>query len=39
MTREIPLIKAEDILPYLTENIKLDDFKEEICETLEEYHD
>ncbi|CAD8168275.1 unnamed protein product [Paramecium octaurelia] len=39
LTREIPLIKAEDILPYLTQNIKLDDFKDEICETLEEYHD
>ncbi|CAD8103565.1 unnamed protein product [Paramecium sonneborni] len=39
LTREIPLIKAQDILPYLTQNIKLDDFKDEICETLEEYHD
>ncbi|CAK80901.1 unnamed protein product (macronuclear) [Paramecium tetraurelia] len=39
LTREIPLIKADDILPYLTQNIKLDDFIDEICETLEEYHD
>ncbi|CAD8161514.1 unnamed protein product [Paramecium octaurelia] len=38
LEKEIPLIKAKDIIPYLSQKIKLDDFKDEICETLEEYY-
>lgn len=39
LTREIDNLKIEDILPYMTQSIKLDYFKSEICETLRNYHD
>lgn len=37
LTRETSLIKIEDILPYLTENIKLEHFKTELCDSLRNY--
>lgn len=32
-----PLLKIEDILPFFPDFITIDDFKEDICDALEEY--
>lgn len=38
LTKETNLIKIEDLLPYFNENIKIEHFKEEICNSLNEYN-
>ena len=36
--KESDCLKTEDILPHFPEYVVIDDFKEDICSALEEYH-
>ena len=37
LTKESKVIKIEDLLPYFNEKIKIEDFKDEICDSLKGY--
>ena len=39
MTKETDLIKIEDLLPHFNENIKIEHFKDEICNSLKTYNE
>ena len=37
MTKQSKVIKIEDLLPHFNQNIKIENFKDEICESLKSY--
>lgn len=37
LTKESKVVKIEDLLPHFNEKIKIEDFKDEICESLKGY--
>ena len=39
LTKETELIKIEDLLPHFNENIKIEHFKDEICNSLKTYNE
>lgn len=39
LTQESNLIKIEDLLPEFNQNIKIEDFKDEICKSLRNYNE
>ena len=39
LTKETQLIKIEDLLPHFNENIKIEHFKDEICNSLKNYNE
>lgn len=38
LLKSCDLLKMEDILPYFPDHVLIDNFKEEICASLEEYN-
>lgn len=39
VTQNQSLLKIEDLLPYFNENIRIEHFKDQICDSLESYND
>lgn len=39
LTKDTDLIKIEDLLPYFNQNIKIEHFKDEICNSLKNYNE
>ena len=39
LTKETDTIKIEDLLPHFNENIKIEHFKDEICNSLKNYNE
>ena len=37
LTKQSKVVKIEDLLPFFNQNIKIENFKEEICESLKSY--
>lgn len=37
LTKQSKVVKIEDLLPYFNQNIKIENFKDEICESLKSY--
>lgn len=39
LTKQADMIKIEDLLPHFNENIKIEHFKDEICNSLRKYNE
>lgn len=37
LTKQSKVIKIEDLLPYFNQSIKIENFKDQICESLKSY--
>ena len=37
LTKQSKVVKVEDLLPYFNQNIKIENFKDEICDSLKSY--